>query len=473
MTEVTSASRNELKGVLAGIRVIDLSTVFAAPYIGGLLRDMGAEVIKVEPPARLDQTRGTAFGPYLDNEPGTEGWNWSGTYHSLNRGKKGLVLDLKQPAGRDVLRELIRTADILLENFTPRVMQGWGMTYDELAGLNPRLIMLSNTGYGGTGPWSSFKAQGTTLEATMGLTAYTGYPGDKPKKVVQSYPDFLAAWTGLTAIHASLLEREETGRGRWIDLGMYELGAVVIPEAFVAVQSGEPILERTGNEVPGTLYSGLIRCGVGDDWLAVSLTDERMVLAASTVVPGLPSALGDAETRHAAAEALAAWASSLQPDDAAQVLQSVGVAASPVNDIPRLIQDEQYVARGFFEWVWMTQDARPVVGRPYRWNGRRSVHIRGRGPRIGEHNDAVLEALGMGADEINDLRAAAVVTDQPVGVKPPRPANVEAMVSSGLFKRVDPDYREVLQRASRRARIVRAADVARDETVTSARGEEN
>ena len=149
-------------------------------------------------------------------------------------------------AGREILLGLVTRSDVLLENFTPRVMRGWGMAYDDLAARNPRLIMLSNTGFGSTGPWSSFRAQGTTLEATMGLSRYAGYADGPPSKVGQSYPDFLACWSGLLAVLAALVDRERTGRGQWIDLGMYQLGAVVIPEALVGLQlTGEDRASRT------------------------------------------------------------------------------------------------------------------------------------------------------------------------------------------------------------------------------------
>ena len=180
-------------GPLAGMLVLDLSTVFAVPYIGGLLSDLGAEVVKVEAPSRLDQSR-SSFGASFDNQPAGDYWNRAATFQALNRGKRSVVLDLSVTGGQSGAAGTVGQADVLLDNFTPQVMRKWGMTYDALAEVNPRLIMLSNTGYGSTGPWASFKAQGTTLEATMGLTSVTGLSRWRPgegRAVLSGFPGLL------------------------------------------------------------------------------------------------------------------------------------------------------------------------------------------------------------------------------------------------------------------------------------------
>ena len=165
----------------------------------------------------------------------------------MNRGKRSVTLDLAQEEGRAVLRDLLADTDVLLDNFTPRVLRGWGMTADALHAAYPSLVTLSNTGYGGTGPWAAFRAQGTSLEATMGLSHLSGYAGGAPSRVGQSYPDFVACWSGLTALLAALLHRERTGEGQHIDLGMYQLGAVVMPEALLRLQADGTELTRNGN----------------------------------------------------------------------------------------------------------------------------------------------------------------------------------------------------------------------------------
>ena len=434
----------DIPGPLAGLKVVDLSTVFAAPYMASLLSDLGAEVIKVEPPSKLDQTRGGALAPALGNEGGGDSWNWSGSFHSLNRGKQSLVLDLKQEAGRSVLRRLVDTADLVVENFTPRVLRGWGMTHADLAATNPGLIMLSNTGYGASGPWSGFKAQGTSLESTMGLIAYSGYPGDKPRKVGQSYPDFLAAWTGLYAILGALEERHRSGLGQWIDLGMYQLGAVVIPEALIAAQAGVDRPARRGNAEDDTLLSDVYACRGAEAWVAVAVEDHdgrrRVVQLVREHLSDDDPDLGEL------ARGLGAWTSARTPEEAAQTLQDHGIAAAPVAEVRDMLLDPQLQHRQFFDWVDIKGETRPIPGTPFVWTGSTSVTSRDRGPLFGEDNDAVLGRLGLSADEIASLRRDAVVVDEPLNIEPPRGKDLDALVRAGVYREIATDVHDVLAR---------------------------
>jgi crotonobetainyl-CoA:carnitine CoA-transferase CaiB-like acyl-CoA transferase len=425
---------------LAGLRAIDLSTVFAVPYIGGLLTDFGVDVIKVEAPDRLDQTRGGGFGPWFGNDPGEDGWNRSGTFQSINRGKRSVVLDLKAEEGRDVLRSLIAEADILLDNFTPRVLRGWQMTYAELSKINPRLIHLSNTGYGSTGPWASYRAQGTTLEATMGLAAYSGYEGEVPAKIGQSYPDFIAAWSGLVSLGVALVHRELTGEGQWIDMGMYQTGPVVSPETFIAVQAGEDDLATRGNRELDAVYSGVVRVDGGDRWLAVSVPDDAAWDCMVRLVPGL----GDPRIDPRAVDlAIQSWGTGQSEDELLRQLRDTGSAAAPVQDARDLLADPQLRAHRFYEMVDHEDGVgmRPLIARPYRIDGP-PVAIRRRAPYYGEHNDQILYEAGRSDDDIASLREKNVVVDVPLN--PPRmdPARLDVFVKSGTYREIDPDYLE-------------------------------
>ncbi|MFB3118909.1 MAG: CoA transferase, partial [Stenotrophomonas maltophilia] len=241
---------------LTGIRVADLSRVFAMPYAGAYLADMGAEVIKIDTHHSqfVDTTR-TLNGPYPENEPGDLYWERGGTFQTLNRGKRSLTLDLRVPESLEVLKNLLRVSDIFLENFTPRVLARFGLDYASVKQVRPDLIMVSNTGYGHSGPYSNFGAMATALEPTHGTGAFTGYlepdarepnfqdpearepnihsslvPGTVPNKIANSYTDFLASWSAQLAILACLLYRARTGRGAWIDLAMYQVGASFMGE---------------------------------------------------------------------------------------------------------------------------------------------------------------------------------------------------------------------------------------------------
>ncbi|TAK72233.1 MAG: CoA transferase [Betaproteobacteria bacterium] len=436
---------------LVGIRVLDLSYVFAIPYLGGLLSDLGAEVIKIESPHRLDQTRGRAFGPYLDNDPGEDPWNRSGIFHVLNRGKQSLVLDLGQPQGRDVFLWLLRKSDIVLDNYTPRVMPKWGLDYEELKKLKPSLIMLSNTGYGSTGPWSAFPSQGTTLEATMGISYYTGYRGDKPWKVGQSYPDFLACWAGLSALFAALAHMRKTGRGQRIDLGMYQIGAALVAEPILQKQLDGGDRERIGNEHPEHVPSNLYRARGDDQWMAISVeSDEQWAILARLM--NQPQLADDERFCHASGrrryrdkiDALVAqWARERDVIEMLGLLQSRGIACGPVFNARDLLVNEHLRHRGFYERVEHKPPIgpRPIIGRPYRLRFR-DARIRKQAPRFGEDNRPILrDLLGLNPEQIENLFEAKVVCDKPTNPGQSGSMNTEAMLRLRTLAALDSDYR--------------------------------
>jgi crotonobetainyl-CoA:carnitine CoA-transferase CaiB-like acyl-CoA transferase len=434
---------------LAGLRVIDLSYVFAVPYMAALMSDLGAEVIKIEGPHRLDQTRSGAFGPHLDNDPGTDPWNRSGSFHVLNRGKRSLLLDLSGEEGRDALRKMVRDADFVLENYTPRVLRDWGLDHEALREINPALIMLSNTGYGATGPWSSFPSQGTTLEATMGITHYTGYRGDKPWKVGQSYPDFLACWSGLTALFAALRHRRRSGEGQWIDLGMYQLGAVTMPEPLLQWQLDGCDPQRIGNEhalhVPSNLYPAQ---GV-DQWVAITVSSDAQWrrLAARIGLDGdrrLECEAGRREQRALIDEAVANWTARQEAWAVTRLLQAEGIASGPVLNNRDLLLDPQLRQRGFYEAVEhpLPVGLRPIIGRPYRMRNRRP-RIQRPAPRLGEHGHAALrEMFGFSEHELARVRAGA--SAQPTTTVVPGALDMQAALQSRTVTALDADYRQRL-----------------------------
>lgn len=444
--------RNKLP--LSGMRVIDLSTVFAVPYLGGLLTDLGAEVIKIEPPHRLDQTRSGGFGPYAENEPGEDPWNRGGVFQVVNRGKRSFVLNLATDEGRDVFRKLAAISDIIIDNFTPRVLPGWGLHYPELVKVKPDIIMLSNCGYGSTGPWSPYPSQGTTLEATMGITAYSGYPDDKPWKIGQSYPDFITCWTGLTAVMAAVYNRRKTGMGQWIDMGMYQIGVSLIPEPILQVQIDGKDWARIGNEdridVPSNLYAAR-----GDDsWIAISVDDDDQ-WAGLAVAMGDPALASDDRFATAAArrdhrdelnELIAAWAGEQDARALMRNLQDAGIASGPVLNARDLLLDPHLKERGFYEMVdhWQPMGTRPIIGRPYKFKNT-DLRIPKAAPQFGDDNSYVLrDILKFSEAEIASLYEAQIVTDEPINKVSAGPADLDVMVRNGTLVEVDPNYRERL-----------------------------
>ena len=270
---------------LSGIRVLDLSRVFAMPFCGAYLADLGAQVIKIDTHHTefVDTTR-TLNGPYPDNEPGEDYYNRAGTFQTLNRGKLSLTLDLRSSAALDVLKQLIAVSDIVLENFTPRVMRRFGLDYANLKSHRPDLIMVSNTGYGHSGPWSDFGAMATALEPTHGTGAFMGYleqnsegrlvPGSIPNKIANSYTDFLASWTAQLAVLASLFHRARTGQGMWVDMAMYQVGVSFIGEGLLDYAFNGHRTRRLGNRHESMSPHGCYPCRGTDEWVVIAVRDD-------------------------------------------------------------------------------------------------------------------------------------------------------------------------------------------------------
>ena len=270
---------------LEGIRVVDISRVFAMPYCGAYLADLGAEVIKIDTHYSefVDTTR-TLNGPYPDNVPTEDYWETAGTFQTLNRGKRSLTLDLRSEEGLQTLKELIGISDIFLENFTPRVMRRFGLDYPNLKQMKPDLIMVSNTGYGHSGPWSNFGAMATALEPTHGTGAFMGYlesddegrmsEGLIPNKIANSYTDFLASWTGQLAVLTSLYNRHKTGQGMWVDLAMYQVGASFMGEGILDYAFNGRRTRRLGNRHEYYSPHGCYKCSGDDSWVVLVARDD-------------------------------------------------------------------------------------------------------------------------------------------------------------------------------------------------------
>ena len=258
------------------MRVIDISNVISMPYAGGMLADLGAEVIKIERTARPDTTRmNPNSAVYADNEPGEDPWNRTGTFNVLNRGKKSLTLDLSQPAGRDILRELIQVSDILTENFTPRVMRGWGLDYPNAAKLNPNLIMLSCSGYGREGPLRAISRAGHDDGSDARAGARHRLPRRRAiesRPVLCRFPGNMVADDGSDAGAALPASFRQGPLGRCRHVSTRLLHAVRVKS-----WTGKPtdvLGGRIGNRHPWLAPQGCYRCAGDDAWCVVSVQDD-------------------------------------------------------------------------------------------------------------------------------------------------------------------------------------------------------
>jgi crotonobetainyl-CoA:carnitine CoA-transferase CaiB-like acyl-CoA transferase len=392
-----------------------------------------------------------------DNDLGPDPWNRTSVYNLANRGKKSLTIDLSRKEGREVFVDLLKVTDILIENFTPRVMRGWGLDYPNLKAINPRLIMVSNTGYGHVGPYSSYPAQATTQEATHGLAAVTGYRGAEPSKAGQSYVDFLAAWACTTAALLGLRYRHRFGRGLWADIGMYQLGCFNVSEYVMdSIANGAPG-ERIGNRHPQFAPQGCYLCAGGDAWCALSVRDDEEWAALCRVI-GRPELAGDQrfateaarrENHDAIDEIITAWTTGVTKIEAMERLQAAGVPAGAVLDGRDLHFDPQLKARGFLEAVEYPKERgmgprRLIIGRPWRFS-KMPLHVRGPAPAFGQHNSEVLgEVLGYDEARREALQSAGIIAEKPVKPRPVVDMSMDERVKLGRLAYWDRDYKKRL-----------------------------
>ena len=442
---------------LAGLRIIDISNVFSLPYAGGLLSDLGAEVIKVEGPARLDVSRGGAFsGVYPENEPGEDPWNRTSTFNLLNRGKKSLAIDLRRPEGREVLKDLIRVSDVLTENFTPRVMRGWELDYPNAKKLNPNLIMVSCSGYGPKGPYSQYPAQATTQEATHGLAHVTGYRGDVPSKAGQSFVDFLATWALVMGTTLALRYRHRFGKGIWVDVAMYQLGCYMVADRILDWEANKRLGERIGNRHPWLAPQGCYACAGDDEWCVVSVHDDEEWAALCRVI-GRPDLAQDA--RFASNDArmlnhdeidpiIADWMAGRSKIAAMETLQAAGVRAGAVFNARDMHLNPHLKARGLLEKVDFPPERkigkRVIIGRPWKLS-KLPLATRGPAPTLGQHNREVLQDI-LGYDEARyaALEESGVIGTRPTAARPVLRMSMEERVRQGRLATWDPDYKERL-----------------------------
>ena len=452
---------------LEGIRIIDSTYVFALPYAGGLLADFGAEVIKVEGPGRPDVTRtGGYAGAFPENDLGEDWWNRPSTYNLIHRGKQSITLDMTDSRGRDYFRDLIKVSDVVMENFTPRVMDRFGLNYESLRAYKPDLIMVSNTGYGHSGPWSNFGAMASALEPTHGTGAFMGYmekgpdgrlsEGQVPNKMGNSYSDFLASWTALGSLMAALLRRAKTGQGQWIDLAMYQTGVTVIgPGLLDYAYNGRRTL-RIGNRhlvwSPHGVYPGQ---GY-DQWVAIAARDDNDWRAICQTI-GQPELLSDPrfadsidrrQHQEELDEIISAWTCQRTAYQAMDILQEAGVPSGAVLNAKQALVDPQYLDRKFFEPVHNPPEVglRPkgYVGRAWKFSAS-ETGIKGPAPRLGEANDYVLrELLGVNREKMDRLMEDWIIGNIPEGGGAPGQVPLIEQVELGWIAEFEADYLERL-----------------------------
>jgi len=383
-------------GPLSGIRAISFGTAIAGALSGTALAELGADVVKIESPARADNLR-RLWAPEdpVVHEP--SGADTSPMFANFNRTTRSVALDMKDPESVALFLRLAAAADVIVENYAPGVMQRWGLGYDQIAAVNPRIIMLSLTGFGHSGPRSHYLAYGATVCTFVGLTEAWRFPSGV-------HFDYISQAHGVFGVLAALAARDRTGRGTHVDLAEVETAAAVMgPMMLDYVVNGRASVVP-GNQVPGALLSEVVRCHGDDRWLAVEAEDAadwatlaellgREDLAKAELPP-------DEQARAALGAALAAWASERTAQQAMRMLQKAGLAAGAVQDAEDVVRDPQHRERHYLlEMDHPDLGVAEYAAPPHRLAKTPPV-VRRPTPRLGDHTVEVLgEWLGMSPAE--------------------------------------------------------------------------
>lgn len=404
---------------LQGVRVLDLTMVWAGPYATRILGDFGAEVIKVEGPANWDLLRDL----HILGQGVARAYDRSAYFNNLNRNKFGCTLDLSTPEGRDICLRLAAKSDVVIENYRPDVMSSLRLEYEDFKAVRQDIIMVSMPGHGKTGPEAHRIAYGSNVEQLGGLVSIQGYPDRGPHRSGISYGDPMAGIAAAGAVIAALFHRRVTGEGQYIELAQREALTTMLGEHVVGYTMTGRVPGPIGNRHVSMAPHGAYPAAGDDEWVTIAVRSDAEFAALCGVI-GRPELARDGRYADVVSRyrnqdeldaVLADWTQQRTAEEATEALVAAGVPASPVIPTPRLTEDPHLRARGFFELVaHAVAGVWEVDGMPYRYS-RTPAHIRLPPPCFGEHNDYVLRDLaGLSAAEVAALKAKGVVADAPV-----------------------------------------------------------
>jgi len=383
---------------LAGLTILDLSRVLACPFASMILAELGARVIKVEQPGSGDETR--TFEPQLARD--------SAYYFVCNRSKESITVNLRSDDGRKLIRELAQKADVVVENFPVGTLGRYGLDFASLSALNPRLIYVSCTGFGQTGPYKDKKGYDTVFQAMGGIMSLTGEPGGGPVKPGLPVADLTSGLWVAIAILASLAGRERTGKGCQVDFSMLDGQVALLTLAAARYFALGEVPPRLGTEHPGRVPSATFRCNDGK-YAHITASDQHWAplckaLGVEQWGAAFPENTTRVERRHEVMRVLTEKISQLTRADLIARLDAVDVPIGPVNDVAEILADEHVRARrlvGSFDYPEVGEFKALAI--PYKFLGWDNPEI-GRPPVLGEHTEAVLAELGYPRERIAELK---------------------------------------------------------------------
>lgn len=406
MQETVNPLAGLQEGALRGVRVVEMGQLIAGPFAGKTLGEFGAEVIKIEAPGAGDPLRNWRL-----IKEGTSVW-----WQVQSRNKKSVALDLRQPQGQDLARQLLQEADVLIENFRPGTLEGWGMSPDELHAINPGLVILRISGYGQTGPYRDLPGFGVVGEAMGGLRHLTGEPGRVPVRVGVSIGDTLAALHGTIGVLTALYHRKVNGgKGQVIDVALHEAVFNVMESLIPEYSAFGAVREAAGSALPGIAPSNAYPCA--DGWVLVagngdSIFKRLMQTIGRDDLGNAPDLANNAGRVARVAEidaAIGAWTQTQTITAVLEALAAARVPAGRVYTAKDICEDPHYRARDMI----LTQTTRDgysveVPGIVPKLSATPGT-IRSSAPKLGDDTDAVLAGMGLSATQIAQLRTQGVI----------------------------------------------------------------
>ena len=391
---------------LCNLRVIELGQLIAGPFAAKTLADFGADVIKIEPP-----TTGDPLRKWRLLKDGTSVW-----WQIQSRNKRSIALDLKQAEAQDIVRQLVKDADVLIENFRPGAMEGWGLGPDELLALNPKLIMLRISGYGQTGPYRDKPGFGVVAEAMSGLRHLTAEPGRVPVRVGVSIGDTLASLHGVIGILLALHERHTSGKGQVIDVALYEAVFNCMESLLPEFSAFGAVREAAGSALPGIAPSNAYKCQDGGYVLIAGNGDsifKRLMHTMGRDDLGLDVGLTDNAGRVNRVEeidaAIGAWTATLSVAQVLELLDAASVPAGRIYTVADIATDPHYQAREMIlKTVMADGSALALPGIVPKLSRTPGSHRRN-APEIGQDTDAVLQDIGLTPAQIQALKDKGIV----------------------------------------------------------------
>lgn len=404
------------------IRVLELTTAVAGPVAGCVLADMGAEVIKIESPGGRS-LKSPGAPPPIEGAP-DHAYNRTAFFNELHRGKKLLSLDLKQEEGKDIFLRLVANADVVMENFSPKIVGRLGIDYTELKKIKNDIICVSMPAFGKSGPYESRASYGPGIDAMSGLSHLTGFPDGNPGKPAQFYCDQNAGLTAALTVMGAIRHRNRTGHGQYIELAMLEGEMQLIAPALMDVMMNERSPNRTGNKHERFAPQGVYRCKGDNEWVAITVRTDLEWQSLAELI-GKPEVgkdrrfldLNGRQTYHDDIdELLGAWTSTITPQEAETTLQGAGIPAGALLNLNEAFSHPQFQHRNTLVHV-----DHPEMGTfPHTrtaWKSKNENEgVAGPAPTFGNANNYVLnELLNFSADEQQELKDRKIVSDAPLG----------------------------------------------------------